>query len=125
MIAADTSTFIAYLSGESGPDVEAMETALAESQVCLPPVVLTELLSDPMLPESVANSLAEIPVLEVSEGYWRRAGLLRSRLLSSRVKARLADSLIAQTCLDHDVPLIARDRDYRHFAGIAGLKLLS
>jgi len=28
----------------------------------------------------------------------------------------LADTLIAQICIDHDVPLITRDKDFRHFA---------
>ena len=124
MIAADTSTVIAYLTGQPREDIEAMDLALAESQVCLPPVVLTELLSDPKLPAAVAQLLEQIPVLEISEGYWRRAGLLRSRLLAKQRKARLADTLIAQSCLDHDVPLLARDGDYRNFARVAGLKLL-
>ncbi|MGH9368083.1 MAG: PIN domain-containing protein [Thermoanaerobaculia bacterium] len=123
MIAVDSRSFIAYLSGADGSDVEEVERALTESQVCLPPVVVTELLSDPKLPASVVSLLTELPVLEVTEGYWPRAGLLRARLLSSRRRARLADTLIAQSCLDHDVPLIARDEDYRHFARLAGLKL--
>ncbi len=124
MIAADTSSLVAYLSGAKGPDVEAMETALAESQVCLPPVVLTELLSDPALPEAIPAIFRQLPLLEISAGYWTRAGMLRSRVLSRRLEARLADTLIAQSCLDHNVPLIARDKDYRHFARVAGLKLL-
>lgn len=124
MIAVDTSTVIAYLSGEAGKDVEAMDLALSESQVCLPPVVLTELLSDPKLPAAVAQLLEQVPVLDISEGYWRRSGLLRSQVLSKQRKARLADTLIAQSCLDHGVPLLARDGDYRNFVRVAGLELL-
>lgn len=124
MIAADTSSLIAYLSGAQGLDVEAVETALSESQVCLPPVVLTELFSDSELSKRIRDVLEQIPVLELSDGYWERAGKLRARILSKKLRARLADSLIAQSCLDHDVPLIARDADYRHFARLAGLKLI-
>ena len=123
MIAADTSTVIAYLAGASGKDVEALDLALSESQMCLPPVVLTELLSDPQLPAAVARLLEEVPVLEIVDGYFRRAGLLRARVLSAKRRARLADTLIAQSCLDHDVPLLTRDADYRHFARVAGLRL--
>ncbi len=104
--------------------MEALDAALAESQVALPPVVLTELLSDPELPRRVATLIAKLPVLEVAEGYWERAGLLRSRVLAGRHKARLADTLIAQTCLDHDVPLLTRDSDFRNFAKRSELKLL-
>ena len=39
------------------------------------------------------------------------------------LKAKLADALIAQCCIDADVPLIARDADYRHFERWCGLKL--
>jgi predicted nucleic acid-binding protein len=35
----------------------------------------------------------------------------------------LADSLIAQSCLDHDVELLTRDPDFATFADLAGLKL--
>lgn len=86
--------------------------------------MLTELLSDPELPRRVAGLLDELPVLEIENGYWRRAGLLRGRVLAARHKARLADTLIAQSCLDHDVPLITRGADFRNFAKRSGLRLL-
>jgi hypothetical protein len=47
MIAADTSTWIAFLEGEKGEDVDLLDRALEDRQVLMPPVVLTELLSDP------------------------------------------------------------------------------
>ena len=40
------------------------------------------------------------------------------------LKARLADTLVAQSCLDHGVSLVTQDRDFRHFANIGKLKLL-
>ena len=52
-------------------------------------------------------------MLEVLDGYWERAGLLRAGTLARRRKAALADVLIAQSCLDHDVESITRDRDFR------------
>jgi len=124
VIATDSSSWIAYLSGESGEDVEAVETALAERQVCLPPVVLTELLSDPKLPKPVSELLRQIPLLDVSEGFWDRAGELRASVIARGNRAPLADALISQSCLDHDLPLITRDTDFRHFARTGGLKLV-
>jgi predicted nucleic acid-binding protein len=123
MIAVDTSTLAAYLAGMSGRDVETVDQALADQQVVLPPVVLCEMLSDPRLPAAARNVLRAIPLLTTSSAYWERAGLLRSRLLSRGLKARLADTLIAQSCIDHDVPLITRDRDFRHFIRL-GLSVL-
>ena len=124
MIAVDTSSLIAYLSGAQGPDVDSVERAFHDELAVLPPPVLAEVLSDPVLLPELRHTLKELPLLELTEGYWERAGLLRARVLGSGRKARLADALIAQSCLDVDVPLITRDRDFRHFARAARLKVL-
>jgi len=124
VIAADSSSFIAHLSGDQGEDVEILDQALSDRLVVLPPVVLVELLSDPKLLSSTSNLLRALPLLQTTNGYWERAGALRAKALAKGRKARLADTLIAQSCLDHDVPLIARDRDSRVFAHFAGLKIL-
>src|SRR5690349_8031953 len=42
VIAADTSTWIAFLQGESGSDADLLDHALQDRQVLMPPVVLTE-----------------------------------------------------------------------------------
>jgi predicted nucleic acid-binding protein len=88
------------------------------------PVVLTELLSDPKLPSGVAKTLSDVPRLEVGEGYWQRAGLLRAKVLAKRRKARLGDALIAQSCIDQGVSLLTRDRDFRAFTEAACLDLV-
>jgi predicted nucleic acid-binding protein len=49
---------------------------------------------------------------------------LRAKVLAKRRKARLGDALIAQCCIDRGIPLLTRDRDFRAFAGAAGLHLL-
>ena len=124
MIAADTSTWIAFFEGDADEDVELLDGALEDRQVVMAPVVLTELLSSPNLPHDVTETLLEIPLLEITPGYWKRAGALRARVLVKRRKARLGDALIAQTCIDSEVPLLTRDRDFRAFAEAAKLDLL-
>jgi predicted nucleic acid-binding protein len=124
MIAADTSTWIAFLQGEEGEDAQLLDRALEDRQVLMVPVVLTEMLSDPKLPPDVAQTLSEVPLIEVRPGYWERAGRLRGSVLTKRRKARLGDCLIAQTCIDRGVPLLTRDRDFRAFAQSADLDLL-
>ncbi|EKD52336.1 MAG: hypothetical protein ACD_62C00054G0003 [uncultured bacterium] len=124
MIAADTCSFVAYLSGEPGEDVEALDRALTDKQLIMPPMVLVELLSDPELPFAVRGLLSKIPQMALEDRFWERAGLLRSKVLEKKHKARLADALIAQICIDHKVPLITRDNDFRHFEKVGGLKLV-
>jgi len=125
MIAVDTSSWIAFLSGATGADVVLVEQALADRQVAMPPVVLTELLSDSKLPAPVSRLIAQVPMLDVLDGYWERAGVLRAKVLRLKRRAPLADALIAQSCVDHEVALVTRDGDFRTFARVGGLRLLS
>jgi predicted nucleic acid-binding protein len=124
MIAADTSTWVAFLEGIRGNDTEMLDRALEDRQVLMAPVVLTELLSDPKLSAEVADTLSDIPLIEIEAGYWQQAGGLRAKVLAKRRRARLGDALIAQCCLDRGIPLLTRDRDFRAFADAAGLDLL-
>ena len=123
MIAVDTSTLIAFLGGEDGKDVESLDRALGLQQAALPPVVLTEILSAPGLARQVGKLVRELPILEIRAGFWERAAETRSKILERRLRARLADTLISQSCLDHGAALITRDRDFRHFVDHAALKL--
>jgi hypothetical protein len=124
VIVADTSTWVAYLQGDEGEDAQLLDHALEDRQVLMAPAVLTEILSDPKLPASVAASLSQIPFIDTTPGYWERAGALRARVLAKRRKARLGDALIAQTCVDRKIPLLTRDRDFRAFAEAAGFDLI-
>jgi predicted nucleic acid-binding protein len=124
VIAADTSTWIAYFQGDGGEDVDLLDRALYERQVLMPPPVLTEMLSDPKLALEVSRTLSGLPLIEVESGYWERAGELRAKVLAKRQKARLGDALIAQSCIDRAIPLLTRDKDFLAFAAAAGLDLV-
>lgn len=123
MICADTSSFVALLQGEQGRDVEAVRQALINGVLVLAPASVAELLSDPRITPPIEESVLDIPQLETTPGYWERAGRLRAKLMRHRVRPKLADALIAQSCLDHDVVLVTRDRDFSAFHRLAGLRL--
>lgn len=124
LTAIDSSSLIGYLEGRDRPDTQLVHGALVAASAVLPPVVVTEVLSQHRLPPHVAELIRSITMLDVSAGYWERAGTLRARVLSARRRARLADTLIAQSCLDHDVPLVTDDADFIQFARLAGLRIL-
>ena len=124
MIAADSSSLSALFRGDDGPDVELLDQALDQGIVVLPPVVLTEILSYPALDPGGADLIRDLSLLETHPGFWERAARLRAGILVLGLRARLADTLISQSCLDHEVPLITRDRDFRHFAEHSRLVLL-
>jgi len=123
MIAVDTSTWIGFLQGDGGEDVELLDRALHDKQVLMVPAVLTEILGDSHLPSQTVQDLAQLPLIEIEPGYWQRAGELRAKVLAKGRKARLGDALIAQSCIDRGIRLLTRDRDFRAFAQAAGLRL--
>jgi predicted nucleic acid-binding protein len=125
VIAVDTSSWIAYLEGLAGDDVDLVDRALAEGQAALPAPVLTELLSDPGIDSGLVEDLLQLPLLEPAGDFWVRAGRLRAAVLGRRRKARLGDALIAQLCLDRRLRLVTRDRDFRAFAEAAGLEIVA
>ncbi len=123
MIAVDSSTLIAFIQGEPGSDVDAFDRGLASGDIVLPPPVITEILSDPSLPAGHRRLIISLPVMELLAGYWARAADTQRAVIAKKLRAPLADTLIAQCCIDHDVALITRDKDFRHFSRHCGLKL--
>jgi len=124
MIAADTSTWVAFLEGDSGEDAQLLAKALGDQQVVMVPAVLTELLSESKLSATIVETLSAIPFIDPGAGYWHRAGALRAKVLARKRRARLGDALIAQSCLDEGIALLTRDEDFRAFADAAGLDLV-
>ena len=125
MICADTSSLVALLDGELGGDVDLVRQALRDRLLCISPISVTELLSDPDPIPSLEELVVKIPQLEIHPGYWERAGKLRAKMLRRQVRPKVADTLIAQSCLDHGVPLVTRDRDFSSFQKFAGLRVLT
>lgn len=124
MLCIDTSSLIAYLEGARGSDVDLIDQAFSDEVGVLSPVTITELLSDPHLNTQVRKTILELPVLPILDGFWERSGLLRSKILRRGYRARLADTMIAQNSLDHNASLITRDRDFKVFKQVGGLKVL-
>ena len=123
MIAVDTSSLIGFLSGDPSHETPFLKACLHEKSVYLPPVVLSELLSDPLLPLVIQMRIESLPLLSIRDGYWQRVGKLRAALLKHQRKARMADAQIAQCCIDHHIPLITRDKDFKNFVKYGTLKL--
>jgi predicted nucleic acid-binding protein len=122
LIAIDTSSLRRWAERLSGRDVDQVREVIRNGEAALPPIVVTEALSKPALEPAFVSVVMSLALMPIREGYWKRAGELRADILSEGHKAKLADVLIAQSCIDHDVILITNDTDFRHFTR-AGLKL--
>ena len=123
MICVDTSSFVAFIKGEPGRDVELAQQASLHELLVLAPITVTELLSDPRLTPSLEAMILKAPRAAITDGYWERTGKLRRRLMRLGYRPKIADTLIAQACLDHGLPLITRDRDFEAFRKAAGLQI--
>jgi len=124
MIGVDTSSLVAYLQGEEAKDVDLIAQALEDETLILPPFVIAELFSARGISDGIKETISELPRLPIKEGFWERVGKGRLMLLNKGFKARTLDTMIATYCLDHGIPLIARDSDYRHFKKHLKLKLM-
>jgi predicted nucleic acid-binding protein len=122
--AIDSSSLISYLAGRDRADTRLVHAALERGDAVLPPAVVTEVLSQPGLPGAVADLIRSMTQLPITDGFWERAGDARARLIAKGRRARLADALIAQACVDHDVPLVTHDADFRQFATVITLRVL-
>jgi predicted nucleic acid-binding protein len=123
LIAADTSSLINFLNGAGTPDADLVREALRADRLWLPPPTRTELISRPAAGATTDELVLGARLLAITPGYWDRAGQSRRLILSKGLRARLADTLIAQCCIDADAPLITSDTDFRHFERWCGLKL--
>ena len=124
IIAVDTCVLIDFHYGEINRRTEILEEKLKLEEVLLPPVVITEYLSNPRLDEKHYKFFKDMPTLEISDGYWQRTAETRKLLLKKGLKAKLGDALIAQSCIDSKVPLLTRDEDFRHYEKHCGLILV-
>ncbi len=123
MIAADSSVIVDLLEGRVTPQRATLEVLLGEARAVLAPATIAEILSDPTGGRQAEAILSQFILLPIIDGYWERSGLLRAKLRRAKRKAALGDALIAQACIDADVPLLTSDADFEAFAKIGGLKL--
>lgn len=124
MIAADTSSLVAFFDDQEGKDVLLIDKALSDGLLVIIPPVLTEILSDPKIPSKLEDFLMGIYNQNIKPGFWFRAGKLRSEIIKKKKKAKMADILIAQFCLDHNYSLITRDSDFNTIQKFSELILL-
>lgn len=128
MIVADSSVWVDHLNGRETAPVRRLRRALAEGEVVLvPDPVVTEVLqgirSDTEF-ERVRKALTPLgrPAVE-RETYVRAARLYRSlRAVGVTVRGAV-DCIVAQTCIDLGVEIVASDADFRRIAQHSGLRL--
>lgn len=123
MIAVDTNVLRRYFRGVIDSHTAIVAEAINSDDAFLPPIVLTEAMSNPDLHDHEFVRTCSLPLLTLFHGYWLRAGNLRRQLITDHRAAPIADCLIAQACIDAGVPLLTDDGGFTRYIEF-GLKLL-
>jgi hypothetical protein len=129
VIIVDTSVWIDFFHGKDSPEVHTLERLLgAGEDICVCGVILTEVLQgihdDGDYHETLYRfeSFLFLPMnqrtfVKVAELY----RILRHKGITIR---NTVDCMIAAVAIEHDVPLLHKDRDFNAIAKYCGLKIL-
>jgi predicted nucleic acid-binding protein len=107
---ADTSVLIDRVNGRSVP---ALDLALAEELLIVPPLVISELVSGATRAKETAAIAELLPILKLHETnlrHWIAVGDLRRDLAAHGVNLTIPDAHVAQCAIDLDATLITGDK---------------
>ena len=122
-VVVDTSVWIELFAGRPVP---ALQEALRQGIVVLPPIVAAELVSGARRPRdraAIRDLLAELPLHETPLDHWIRVGELRRRLADYGVSVSTPDAHVAQCALDQRALLLSRDAIFGRIAQASDLNV--
>jgi tRNA(fMet)-specific endonuclease VapC len=122
-VVVDTSVWIDFFAGR---DSAALEEALSQGGVVLPPIVVAELVSGARQAReraAIEDLLADLPVHGTPLAHWIRVGELRRQMSDQGISVSTPDAHVAQCALDLDAPLLTRDGIFRQVASATRLRL--
>jgi len=130
VILVDSSVWISLLRGQQSPNCAALVRILNDGDAAIVPVVLQELLGGARSESSLQrlqDRLGALPMLMVSTATHASAGALYARCRWQGITPRSPrDCLIAWSAIEHDVPVLQQDADFRRIQRVEQrLKLLA
>jgi predicted nucleic acid-binding protein len=127
MILVDSSVWIDYFSGKGSPETDFLDGVLGVRAVATGDLILTEVLQGFRHDKDFKTAkrlLEEVTIFELlgkkmaikSADNFRK---LRKMGLTIR---KTADVIIASYCIEHDLPLLYSDQDFKPFVKHLGLR---
>jgi predicted nucleic acid-binding protein len=123
-IVVDTSIWIDYFKGISFPIVD---DSLKEGSLSLSPIIVSELLSAKLNPNSkkqLIDFLLDLKFINCDFSHWIRVGELRSFFAKKGITVSTPDAHIAQVCIDQNCYLITGDKIFTQISKVVKLKLI-
>ena len=120
MILVDSSVWIDYFSGNGSPETDFLDGVLGVSAIAVGDLILTEVLqgfrndkdyktAKRLLKELTTFELLGIKMAVKSADNFRK---LRKKGVTIR---KTADVIIASFCIEHNLPLLFSDKDFKPF----------
>ena len=128
-ILVDTSAWVDFFNGFSSAARVCLRNLLeTEEEVCISDYILAETLQgfrDDTEFETAKEHLLHLPILSLrtTELYISAAQLYRSCRKRGITIRNTADCLIAQTAIEHGVPLLHNDKDFNQIALLGSLQI--
>ncbi len=127
MILVDSSVWIDYFSGNGSAEADFLDETLGTRSVAIGDLILTEVLQGFRHDRDyriAKRLLEELPLFDLLG--WSMAIKSAENFRKLRKKGitirKTADVIIASFCIEHDLPLLFLDKDFRPFVDHLGLR---
>jgi predicted nucleic acid-binding protein len=130
MIIVDTSVWIDFLRGENSIERQMLHKLIEnDEEISITGIILTEILQgikEDKKYRLVTNYLSEFPIYEPSgiNTYIEAARIFKECRNNGKTIRSTIDCIIAAICLENDLPVLHKDRDYDVIRECVGLKVL-
>jgi predicted nucleic acid-binding protein len=126
-ILIDTSVWIEYFRNQSAVLVDLVAQAANSREICVPRVVLAELMQGAKSEKELAvieKFMGAFTILDQTEQTWLKAGRLSYELKRKGKNMNLTDCYIAVLALDNDCALLTMDKHFKDISRHTGLELV-
>lgn len=127
MILVDSSVWIDYFSGNGSPETDFLDGMLGVSAVAIGDLILTEVLQGFRHDKDYKTArrlLSELTIFELlgTKMAVKSANNFRELRKKGITIRKTADVIIASFCIEHNLPLLFSDKDFKPFVEHLGLR---
>jgi predicted nucleic acid-binding protein len=127
MILVDSSVWIDYFSGNGSPETDFLDGVLGVRAVAIGDLILAEVLQGFRRDKDYKTAkrlLEELTILELlgKEMAIKSADNFRKLRKKGLTIRKTADVIIASYCIEHEMPLLFTDKDFKPFVEHLGLR---
>lgn len=127
MILVDSSVWIDYFSGKGSPETDFLDGVLGVRAVAIGDLILTEVLQgfrhdkDYKTAKRLLEELTKLELLGAKMAIKSADNFRKLRKKGLTIR-KTVDVIIASFCIEHNIPLLFSDKDFRPFVKHLGLR---